>query len=108
MADVDSIPKTYREAVLTLAEWHGADQQEPVEIYTFPDPDEQTVRLIEVSDGNPRIGKVMPVEIGRSNEFPFRSATALLTPDEWQAVTRGEITLPSGWDLDGAERVWPR
>jgi hypothetical protein len=107
MTDVEAIPTTYHEAVRTLAGWHAGTDLADLEIYSFPDPEELTVRLIEVSEGFPRTGRVVPVTFGRSREFPFRSSAALLTPDEWQQVLSGTLPLPEGWTLERRQRVWP-
>jgi len=106
MADIDQIPKTYEQAVETLAEWHGSGQA--IEIYSFPDPVRKVVKLIEVSDDFAASGSVAPVGMGASAEFPFQSSVALLSGDEWEAVLRGDMQLPQDWDLETRTRVWPR
>ena len=108
MTALDAVPATYADAVEHLACWHGEGQQIPIAIYAFDDPRGKTIRLVEVSDSFFPTGEVYPLVFGRSGDFPFRSAVALLTPEEWALVQRGRLPLPDGWDLRTAKRVWPR
>ena len=107
MVDVGNIPKSYQEAVRTLAEWHAEEQDYQVEIYHFPDPNKEVVQLVEVSAVFPQTDNVAPARIGPSSEFPFRSAVALVSPSEWDLVKKGQLALPKGWDLNSMIRVWP-
>ncbi len=104
----DSVPKTYPLAVRKLAEWHASGVSNGLEIYSFPDPDQKTVRLIEISDEFAGTGVVEPVTMGSSSDFPFKSSVALVTPSEWDRIQHGKIALPDGWELRTGERVWPR
>src|SRR4051794_5585556 len=105
MTTTEKIPARYEEAARTLARWHAGLDRPGLEIYSFPDPDKATVRLIEVSDEFPATGKVHLVTFGPSKEFPFRSSVALLTPEEWSQVLEGNLPLPAGWSLDHRRRV---
>ena len=105
---LDEIPKTYDDAVQALARWHGEAQGFDLEIYAVSDPQQQQVRLIEVSDDFPRPGPVVAIPLGRSNRFPFKSAVALATTAEWDEIRAGTRPAPGGWDLSTADKVWPR
>ena len=107
MENLEEIPKTYADAVRTLACWHAEGHDKALEVYSLPDPDGLVVRLIEVSEAFPETGRITPVAMGRSADFPFKSCVALVTPDEWTDVQRRVIPLPAGWSLDKMERVWP-
>lgn len=107
MADLDQIPKTYDEAVLTLADWHG-EGHDGLEIYAFSDSPKNTVQLLEVSSEFPRTDCVNPIVLGASEEFPFRSAVALLSPTDWELVQSGHMSLPEGWEIANMHQVWPR
>jgi hypothetical protein len=104
---LEDVPNTYDQAVRTLAAWHGEEQDPPVEIYHFPDPQGRTIRFVEVSYIFPSTGKVAPVTMGASVEFPFRSSVALVSPEEWKAVLDGTISLPEGWKREDMAKVWP-
>jgi hypothetical protein len=107
MQTTDEIPLTYDEAVRLLARWHGEGGPSDLVVYSIPDPAAESVQLIEVSDDFPTSGAVRPLFFGRSELFPFRSGAALLTPEEWQELVAGRLTLPPGWDLASKRQVWP-
>ena len=107
MAITEAIPTSYDEAVRTLAEWHGGVRGANVEIYSFPDPTESVVRLVEVSDEFPYSGQIWPVTFGPSPEFPFQSTVVLLTPEEWQQVLAATLSLPEDWQVARRQKVWP-
>ncbi len=105
--DIEAIPTTYQEAVRLLAHWHGDYAARDLVIFSFPDHDAVTVRLLEVSSELPDTGELVPVTFGRSPEFPFRSTVVLATPCQWKKIQAGELALPDGWDLAARQRVWP-
>ena len=107
-SSVDVIPKTYEEAVRTLVGWHADDGALPdLEIYSFPDPDQLEVRLLEVSDQFPRTERPWGPTFGRSDLFPFKSTVVQIPPAQWAEVQQGTTPLPRAWDLERRQRVWP-
>ena len=107
MATVDDIPKTYAEAVRTLAWWHGEEAEKDLIIFAFPDPRGTVVRLVEVSNVFPETGQAIAFPMGRSQEFPFKSEVVLVTPEEWRQIEAGKLSLPRKWDLTSKRKVWP-
>ena len=101
------IPRTYDEAVGVLARWHGEGGAPDLRIFAFPDPDQQVVQLLHVSESFPDPGSVRVYRLGRSEEFPFKSAVALALPKYWERIEAGAELLPPGWDHRTAKRVWP-
>src|SRR5580704_9632488 len=99
METVDAIPKTYEEAEHLLVRWHAEGGPPDLVVFSFPDASGEIVRLVEVSDEFAATGVIRPMTFGRSAELPFRSSTALATPQEWKAVEAGRLSLPPGWDL---------
>lgn len=104
---VDQVPKRYDDAVNLLASWHASGDEIMQEVWSFPDPDRDVVRLVEVSADFPTTGEAVPLSLGKSAEFPFKSSVILLTPDEWEKVQHGEIQLPEAWASSDRVRVWP-
>jgi len=100
----EDIPKTYEEAVRTLARWH-LEGLDAAEVYSFPDPAGETVRLVEVSPRFPASGEPYPFTFGRSKEFPFRSSVIQITPGEWRDVLSQRLALPAEWDVGSRQRV---
>jgi hypothetical protein len=107
MSLIDEIPKTFAEAVNALVAAHSESGPADLKIIWFLDPQEQTVRLLLVSDEFQETGAIRPLPLGKSAEFPFRSAAALATPDEWRRAQDGSLPLPDGWDLAAARQVRP-
>jgi len=107
METVDAIPESYEEAERLLVRWHAEGGPTDLVVYSFPDVPHETVRLVEVSNEFAATGAIRPMTFGRSAEMPFRSSTALATPEEWEQVEAGRLSLPPGWDLAARRRVWP-
>jgi hypothetical protein len=105
--DVEAVPSSYDEAERVLARWHAGLDRDDFEVYSFPDPDERTVRLVEVSDEFPRSEQVWAATFGPSQEFPFRSSVVLVDHADWQRVLSGDLPLPEGWELRARRKVWP-
>jgi hypothetical protein len=106
--ETHDVANTYDEAVALLAQWHGEDQDPSVDIYSYRDPQERVVRLLEVSDGFPASGEAWAVGFGPSSEFPYPSEVILLTPEEYQALLNEALPLPEKWVGLKSEKVWPR
>src|SRR3712207_3958148 len=99
--------KSVFEVAEELAQAHKREDPATTEVYVSEAQDE--VRLVEVSGS---LGKGTPSEV-----LPFRfaarpdlgvhypSVVVLLSPEEWEAVKRGELKLPSGWDKDRLRKV---
>ncbi len=83
-------------------EWHFQMDPEMVKVYRFLAPNEddpkEPIKFLEVSPGTPASGSVMPFTFGRTEEVPYLTTIATITPDEMEQITKGEIALPSGWD----------
>jgi hypothetical protein len=105
MIDLDTIPKTYDEAVESLAAWHYDDKSD-MEVFVMADPDRKTVCLVEVSDDvgdddNPR-----PIRMGTSADFPFSSSILLLSVSDWERINAGQLSLPEGWILERLRKLY--
>lgn len=106
MAAVDEVPKTYDQAVRTLARWHGDEDGNGLEVYSIPDPVGQVIRLIEVSTEFPT-ADIRAFTFGSSADFPFKSSVIQITPTQWERLLRGELSLPADWNLDSRHKVLP-
>ncbi len=107
MTTTEQIPKTYEEAVKTLARWQGEGGEPDLKIYVFPDPEKKVVRLLDVSDGFADRGGIPIYKMGASEELPFRSAIALAVPRYFEKLLSGEKLLPPEWDVSLCTQVWP-
>src|SRR5580700_5641361 len=97
MSLIDEIPKTFAEAVNALVAAHSESGPSDLKIVWFPDPQEETIRLLLVSDDFQQTGAIRALPLGKSTDFPFRSAAALATPAEWRRAQDGSLPLPEGW-----------
>lgn len=109
MSQVEHIPKTYEEAVMTLARWGGEAGADDLRIFAAEEMGDNVVRLIHVTEQFPDSEEVSVYTFGASEEFPFQSALALATPEQWEAIrSLGERRgLPSVWRTANAHQVWP-
>ena len=105
MLDLEAIPRHYEDAVLLLANWHRERGDAGFAAYSFPDPEGLVVRLVEVSDRFPATDAVRPIRFGRSADFPFASAVALVSIQDWANVLSGSLALPAGWSLRNVQQV---
>jgi hypothetical protein len=103
----EEIPQKYADAVAQLTRWQGESAPAGAEVYWFPDPSEQSVRLTVISDEFLESGQAWALSMGPSAEFPFRSEVMLLTRREWDRVLGGAMSFPAGGDVASTRRVWP-
>lgn len=97
MKNGSHIPRTHEEAARLLARWHRESEPSIAQIFWHHDPATGEIRLIEVNPKTIPTGEAMVFGFAPSGPFPFRSAVAEVTPDEWAQILGGRIPLPSGW-----------
>lgn len=80
-----------------LAEAHRQEDPETREVYLADGQDE--VRLVEVSGSLESSGEVLPFRFqARPDQgVPYPSVIVLLSPEEWDALRAGKLSLPPGW-----------
>ena len=95
---------TKEEVIPELLEWHFQVDPEMVKVYRFLSPNEEDARepikFLEVSPDTPASGSVMTFTFGGTEEIPFLTTIATITPHEMEQVQRKEIPLPPGWNWD--------
>ena len=70
-------------------------------IVWLPQSAGETIRLIEVNRNGFPVGRVEAFYFAPSEEVPFETYLADITPKEWQQVLSGQIPLPADWSLEG-------
>jgi len=105
MLNLEAVPHRYEDAVALLANWHRDRDYAGFAAYSFPDPEGVVVQLVEVSDHFPSMDAVRPIRFGRSADFPFPSAVALVSVQDWAKILNGSLMLPEGWSLKDVQRV---
>ncbi len=106
---------TKEEAIPALLEWHFQVDPRMTKVYRFLSPNEddprEPIKFLEVSPDTPASGSVMPFTFGGSEELPYSTTVATITPEEMEQVVRNEIPLPPGWNwnekLDMTEYALP-
>ena len=89
--------KTVLDVAKELAAAHRNEDPDTLEIYVADAEDE--VRLVEVSNTVKSSGEVLPFRFMARPDLgvPYPSVVVLLSPEEWDSIHRGKLSLPSGW-----------
>jgi hypothetical protein len=101
--------QSLEDAARELAAMHGQDDGEgDLQVYWYSGLTDGTIRLAEVSRWYLPVheGVVDTYVFAETPEVPFRVEVALLTPDEWKAISAGDLRLPAEWPGDPT-KVWP-
>lgn len=95
---------TKEEVIPELLEWHFQIDPQMVKVYRFLSPNEddprEPIKFLEVSPDTPASGSVMPFTFGGTEELPYATTVATITPEEMEQIQRNEIPLPPGWNWD--------
>lgn len=99
------------EAVQALVSRHFDADPHVTRIYWIvpdeePSPSEP-IRLLEVDEASFTIGEVQPFTFGPTEEIPYPTSIALISPEEHTMIKMKPESLPKGWDLARA-RVFDR
>lgn len=103
-----SPPRSKDAAAQLLIDWHFSVEPELREVYRIVMDDEGSqegpIRLLEVNAATVPTGSVEPFCFSPTEEIPFRTVIAEVTPEEFESLRSKPETLPKGWDLSRAER----
>lgn len=95
-------------AVRRLIQWHFRVEPELREVYRIVMDDEgsqeEPIRLLEINAATVVTGSVEPFAFSPTEEIPFRTVIAEITPEELESVRSNPDVLPKGWSLSRAER----
>ena len=98
------MPLTKEEAARELIEWHykvDPRMTQAMRVLTSNEDDpREPISFLEVSPDTPASGSVMTFTFGPAEDFPYSMRIATITPEEMEQVQRGEISLPTGWNLE--------
>jgi len=101
-----SAPQTKDAAARNLIQWHFTVEPELREVYRMDDEGslEEPIRLLEVNAASVPTGSIEPFGFSPTEEIPFRTVIAEITPEELETVRSHPEALPEGWSLSRAER----
>jgi hypothetical protein len=95
-------------AARRLIEWHFTVEPELREVYRIlvdnEESREEPIRLLEVNAATVSTGSVEPFAFSPTQEIPFRTVIAEITPEELESLRIHPEALPEGWNLSRAER----
>lgn len=95
-------------AAWRLIEWHFTVEPELREVYRIvvdnEESREEPIRLLEVNAATVSTGSIDPFVFSPTDEIPFPTVIAEITPEELESFRRHPEALPEGWDLSRAER----
>lgn len=83
--------------VRKVIESHFETEQGLVQIVWFLDPLEKEIRLIEVNRDTLPTGEVQTFRFAPSVDVPLPIRIADVTPEEWERIEKGQISLPEEW-----------
>jgi len=88
-----------REATQKLAEMHFKNDPDTKLIFSFPN--NEKIRLMEITDSVGTTGEVFSIEFGpdTNNSIPFASEIILISSEEWEMIQAERLSLPNSWDL---------
>jgi hypothetical protein len=104
--DTDRLARFY-------AREHGESDPGVIKILHFPTPPaSREVRLLEVSAllntaDDEGVG-VIEFGVARGTPDEHRILVADVTPEQWDAIREGKLSLPDGWDLSEARELSPK
>jgi hypothetical protein len=103
-----STPHAKDAAARRLIQWHFTVEPELREVYRIVMDDEgsqdEPIRLLEVNAATVPTGQIEPFAFSPTEEIPFRTVIAEITPEELESVRSHPESLPTGWSLSRAER----
>lgn len=95
-------------AARRLIEWHFTVEPELREVYRIvvdnEESQEEPIRLLEVNAATVSTGSVEPFTFSPTQEIPFSTVIAEITPEEFESLQINPEALPEGWNLSRAER----
>ncbi|MGA2450980.1 MAG: hypothetical protein ABTD50_20145 [Polyangiaceae bacterium] len=102
------MPISKRDAARVLADAHYRIEDGLERVFIIPagleDPREP-IKLLEVNANTIPTGSIEPIPFSASREIPFVTEIAEISPEEFSKLERGELSLPPGWTLEGADDV---
>jgi len=103
--------RTRDTAARELIAWHFRVEPELQRVFilrsgvdTSPDA---PIRLLEVNAATPATGSIEPFGFSPTDDVPFRTVIAEITPEEYEQLRSDPSALkhPPGWELPYAEEI---
>jgi|SRR5579871_2042931 len=93
-------------AARRLIAWHFEVEPQLRDVYLvrFNENDDTPIKLLEINAGTIEAG-VEPYTFAPTDEIPYTTVVAAITPNELKDLRRDPKQFPKGWSLDGAKRI---
>jgi hypothetical protein len=89
--------------------WYACDDQlNMVYLFEVPETTDEfpTVLLMQVTSATPQSdGEVVTFGFAPSHNFLYPLTLAQVTPDEWDKISKGILSLPPGWELKRSKKI---
>jgi hypothetical protein len=95
--------QSIEEIVRRMAREHFEIEENVERIIWFKDDDKNEIHLLEVNRESPPEDLILTFYHGPTLEYPLPAIVGDITPEEWEKIKNGLITLPKGWSLDNIE-----
>ena len=93
------VPDPLKDTAVDLVQSHREVEPNLRRVYFYRDPAGREVRLVEIVEGSPSAGEVLPFRFAPDEARGVRYPVVIveLSPEEFDRVERGELPLPAGW-----------
>lgn len=92
----------FEKLVASIVQEHFEIEDELEQIIWLKKGPAGEIRLLEVNRNTAATGMVEVFGFVPSAEIPYPLRIAEITPEEWEYVKNGKISLPEVWSLEGA------
>ena len=95
------------EVAKELAAAHRAADPKTTLVKLFSSPQDDEIRLLEISTAVPAIGEVLPYRFAphKASQIDHPSIVVLMNPADWEDVQKDALRLPAGWDASSARDI---
>ena len=90
-----------------LAAAHRAADPKTTLVKLFSSPQNDEIRLLEISTAVPAIGEVLPFRFAphKASQIDYPSIVVLMNPTDWEDVQKDLLRLPVGWETASARDI---
>ncbi|MCI0695797.1 hypothetical protein L0337_27805 [candidate division KSB1 bacterium] len=95
--------QSIEEIVRRMAREHFEIEEGIERIIWFKNGKQNEIHVIEVNRNTIPEGAILTFYLRPTQEIPVPIILGDITPEEWERVKRGSISLPEGWSLNDIE-----
>ncbi|MGH7270647.1 MAG: hypothetical protein ACREJ3_09470 [Polyangiaceae bacterium] len=102
------MPSTKAEIARELAKHHFVIEDGMESIFIMRaglDDPREPIKLLEVNANTFPTGSIEPIPFSTTDDVPYVTEIAEISPDEFAQLKDGKLVLPPGWALEDAEAM---